>query len=786
MLRRDFFGNVLSAPALALGVGRIAHPLASESRAPVVTETADAASTTPRMAAQGNVVDFENGLIRRSIELGEDGSLKLNAFQNLRTGFDWAAQGQPADIYLQMGETAITGFQPGQGFRLVGRHQEKLANGAIELSIEILQEPTKAKFTLFYTLLAGAPIIEYRLTIENQGDTPLPPISRFDPFTLWLRGDQGPLQTYMWGDVDGASDIVTPHLGESVQRRTLDSTLAVTGVSGSRPWFILENIAKREFMFVRVGWTVDWGLRLLREGNQVLLTSGILKSVHELEPGEKLESPRICAGLVHGELDDAVNVMHDHLRSVLPATLTNYPWVTYNLWFTEPGDMEEALKKEADFAADLGVECFYYDAGWYEGADTRGSGLWGQGLGSYDELKTRFPHGLGALSDYVHSKGMKFGLWVDPPNIDPALVDRKIPPKWLAQQDGVDCIIHVGVWKPDPGLKRLCLGCPEVVEYLERSLSGVIQKWNIDWLKWDPSGNSPFDQPCNRTDHGHQAGNGTYAAVRGQEKIYRHLLEEFPNLVIEHVYGPDGFARFSRNFPVSYDECARTETHKIRHYVIGASYWFPGAFGQSFIWDRPDPIVGRPDLKPLGFLLRPHTETYLDNLFRSCMMTGFGFGTLDGSASQAISRWSPEVSEAARRNIKAFKKYRHLLSGDVYHLSPQSLLYVPDMPQVEQWDIIEYVKRDGSEAVAFFFRGSAKDPTQNATLKGLQSDAEYAVTSVSTGQRRKIPGQLLMERGVEVSLRETDASEILMLSRLSTGMRSTGLLPGHRYRGSIV
>jgi alpha-galactosidase len=766
MLRRDFLGNVLSVPALALGIGRTAQPGGNESRAPVTTPAADPVDATPRVAVQGNVVEFENGLIRRSVELGEDGSLKVNGFQNLRTGFDWAARGQPADIYLEMGETAITGFQPGKGFRTVGRHQEKLANGAMELSIEVLQEATKAKFTLYYTVSAGSPIIEHRLTIENQGDAPLPPISRFDPLTLWLRGDQGPLQTYMWGDVDGASDIVTPRLAESTQRRTLDSTLAITGVNGSKPWFILENIEKREFIFVRIGWTVDWGLRVLRDGNQVLLTSGVLKSIHELKPGQRLESPRIWAGLVHGELDDAINVMHDQLRSVLPPTLTDYPWVTYNLWFTEPGDMEDALKKEADFAADLGIECFYHDASWYEGADTRGSGLWGQGLGNYDELKTRFPHGLGALSDYVHRKGMKFGLWVDPPNIESALVDKRIPSKWLAQRDGVDCVIHVDVWKPDPGLKRLCLGCPEVVEYLKKSLSGIIQKWNIDWLKWDPSGNSAFDQPCNRTDHGHQAGNGTYAAVRGQEEIYRFLLENFPNLVIEHVYGPDGFAPFSRNFPVSYDECNRNGTYKIRHVVIGASYWFPGAFGQSFIWDRPDPIVNRPDLKPLGFLLTPHTETYLDNLFRSCMMTGFGFGTLDGSISQAISKWSPETIEAARRNIKALKKYRHLLSADVYHLSPQNPIYVPDRGETPHWDIVEYVKRDGSEAVAFFFRGGAKDSTHKATLKGLKSDAQYGVTNMNTGQKRNVSGRALMEQGLEVSLPDKDNSEIVLIGPL--------------------
>jgi alpha-galactosidase len=760
MQRREFVGNILAAPAFALGIRRVVQPLADESNASGLTLGAE-----PRVTERGNVVELDNGLVRRTVTLGEDGGLTLDSLRNLRTGFDWAAPGEPADIYLQMGKTVMTGFQPGMGFRFVGHRQQKLNNGAIELSIETVQETTQAKVTLFYTIFPASPVIEHRLTIENQGGKPLPPISRFDPLTFWLRGDQGSLQACSLGGSEN-TDLMTPRLAESVQRRTLDSTLAITGFTDHKPWFILENTEWREFLFVGVGWTVDWGLRLLRQNRRVLLTSGILESVHELEPGQKLESPSIFAGLVGGELDDAVNTMHGHMKKyVSPPMLKDFPWVDYNFWFTEPGDMEGALHKEADFAADLGVECFYHDASWCEGADKRGSGLWGQGLGSYEAMKARFPHGLRALSDYVHNKGMRFGIWVDPANVDPVLVGNKLPAKWLAQHDGLDCVCVVSVWKPDPRLRRLCLGCPEVVEYLKKSLAGIIEKWNIDWLKWDPSGGDPFRQVCNRTDHGHQKGNGAYADLRGEEKIYQHLLEKFPKLVIERCRGADGLAAYSRDFPVIYEECPRHETDNIaRRSVIEASYWFSGGFGTSHISDRPDPIPNRPDLKPNGFLLKTHSKEYLDYLFRTFMMTGFGFGTLDGAMSQRISRWHPDVIAAVRRNIEAFKKYRHLLSGDVYHLAPLGPLYFPDPGNTEQWDILEYAKEDGSEAVTFFFRGAAKDSTWKTTLKGLRSDAEYGVTSLNRGELTRVSGGALLEQGVEVSLPEENTSEILLIA----------------------
>ena len=761
MRRRDFLRDISYFSALPLGLGQGSEYLRAESGLP------SAQTQNPQVLQQGNTITLENALVRRTVSVGPQGSLSLDALKNVPTGFDWAAPGPPTGMYLEMGNASFTGFEPDRGFRFLGSHEQKLANGAVQVQIDFLHDTTQMKITSFNTLFPDTPFLEFSVKIENKGTKRLPAIQRFDPLTLWLPGESGPLWTYWLQDPGKSSaNDLTPRVADlfTLRRQTLDEAFAIAGDDGSMPWLILENEEKREFLFVGIGWTVDWGIRLLRKDGRVLLTTGALRSVHELEPGGELESPKILLGLVHGGLDDVVNAWHTYLRDhILPPAPKDYPWVSYNIWYTEPGDMEGPLKQEADFAADLGVECFYHDASWYEGADTVGSGLWGQGLGSYQELKSRFPNGMRSLSDHVHSKGMKFGVWVDPPNIDPVNVGSEVPAKWLAQHDGVDWVIRVDVWKPDPGLKRLCLGCPEVVEYLKKSLARIIEAWNVDWLKWDPSGGSPFQQPCNRVDHGHQKGNGTFAAIRGEDEIFRYLFESFPKLVIERCQGLDGLARYARNYPVSYDECPRSETQMIRHRVIGASYWFPGGFGQSYLWDRPDPIANRPDLAPIGFLLKPNTTAYWDNLFRSLMMTGFGFGTLDGSMSQRISRWHPAAIQAARRNIAAFKKYRHLLSGNVYHLLPQTTLYVPDGGESGRWDMLEYANREGSEAVAFFFRGGSQNATLKMPLRGLRADGDYTVTSFNSGRRRTVSANALLQTGVEINLPEKESSEILQI-----------------------
>jgi len=59
---------------------------------------------------------------------------------------------------------------------------------------------------------------------------------------------------------------------------------------------------------------------------------------------------------------------------------------------------EQTLRRNADVAASLGVQLFIVDLGW------------ARGIGDWHADPAKFPSGLDALSDYVHSLGMKFGL----------------------------------------------------------------------------------------------------------------------------------------------------------------------------------------------------------------------------------------------------------------------------------------------------------------------------------------------------------------------------------------
>jgi hypothetical protein len=92
-------------------------------------------------------------------------------------------------------------------------------------------------------------------------------------------------------------------------------------------------------------------------------------------------------------------------------------------------------------SAELGLEMFHIDAGWF-----RGVGDW------YPDPK-EFPRGLAAISDEAHQHGLKFGIWVDwaqaGTDTEPEALNVRDPKvkSWLVADAPHD-------WKPDPFVGR--------------------------------------------------------------------------------------------------------------------------------------------------------------------------------------------------------------------------------------------------------------------------------------------------------------------------------------------
>lgn len=305
---------------------------------------------------------------------------------------------------------------------------------------------------------------------------------------------------------------VGTHLREGRRGRTGPD--AATLLTAGRPGF---GFADGEVWGLHVAWSGNhrhWAERLA-SGEQVLGGSELLLPGEVvLGPGETYTSPWVYGVHGHG-LDAQASRLHRMLRRRPHHPGTPRP-VTLNVWEAVYFDHDlPTLRALADAAAEIGVERFVLDDGWFRGRrdDTAGLGDW-----FVDE--DVWPDGLGPLADHVHGLGMELGLWFEPEmvNLDSDLAREH--PDWVMATGG-----RVGV--PARNQHVLDLTHPDAAAYVLERMTAVIGAYGVDHVKWDhnrdlvDAGSPPGGQP----------------AVHGQTLAAYALMAElrrrFPGLEIE-------------------------------------------------------------------------------------------------------------------------------------------------------------------------------------------------------------------------------------------------------------
>jgi alpha-galactosidase len=717
MKRRNFLAGLLSAPAILNShlVSNIQRPRARGKGWTIVTEK-----------VVRELVQDRNGL-------------RLIAFKNKASGYDWIKESF-CDFAFKSDSAQFEGLSPSSGFRLVDHKSSRLASGATELLLVFENQAVGLKLSLFFTSFPGTSVIEQRCKLENVGTQTISNVTRFDPIFFKLAPRNIDLQVHAVRRSKYALELLP--IGDSLEIR---------GGGWNKPehagFVCIEDTTARELMFFGVEWERDWAIRFNPDSEGISVSAGIIDINHDLKPGTALESPRIFIGLVQGNLDDAARAKDDYLKKyVIPPKLDKFPWVVYDIWGTEKENVESMILDELDFASKLGVEHMYIDASWYEGSSKRGTGDWGCGLGRYREDRQKFPRGLAYIASRAHERNMTFGLWVDPVVLDQRLVPNEVPHKWVGQKDGKDNVLTIKAWESP--VVHLCLGSPEATEHVKTNLSRIISEFNLDWMKWDNSGLPGMPVVCNRDDHGHQKGDGSYAAQRNLYSIWSYLHEKYPKVVFEQCgYGSRhdfGLARYCRANWLS--DSTYPSSH-VRENASVASYLYPSFYNGGWI------------------VLDPETEkqkdpAVLDTIFRSRMLGLFGFGTLNGKLlTERISLFPGELIEAARRNIPCYKKYRHLLAEDCFHLTPPT-------GGAGGWQAIEFCKRDGAEAVAMVFRGTSTQERFRLKLLGLRSTARYRVRSENDKTEISKTGAQLATEGLIIILAKVETSDVLTVNRV--------------------
>ena len=205
-------------------------------------------------------------------------------------------------------------------------------------------------------------------------------------------------------------------------------------------------------------------------GGGELLTSGEVV----LAPGETYSSPWVYAAYSADGIDGISAAFHQWMRARTSHPVRARP-VVLNTWEAVYFDHDlTRLKGLADVAAQIGVERFVLDDGWFRHRrdDTAGLGDWYVDEGVW-------PDGLSPLISHVTGLGMEFGIWVEPEMVNPDSDLFRAHPDWvLAPGDGT-------LPPTSRNQQVLDLANPEAYGYILDRLDELLRDNDVRFLKWD-------------------------------------------------------------------------------------------------------------------------------------------------------------------------------------------------------------------------------------------------------------------------------------------------------------
>jgi len=259
-----------------------------------------------------------------------------------------------------------------------------------------------------------------------------------------------------------------------------------------------------------------WGAHVAWSGNHTMLAERLADGRRYLQGGELLHpgeivlevgefyrTPSLVAVYSDGGLTPATWGFHRSLRRS-PTHPSSARPVLLNTWeavyFRHDTD---ALCELADTAAEIGVERFVLDDGWFGSRrdDTSGLGDWWVSSEVY-------PDGLGPLIDHVTGLGMEFGIWVEPEMVNPDSDLFRAHPDWALTTDG---------YEPVLGRNQLVLDLanPAAFDHVLAALDALLRDHEISYVKWD----------MNR-DHVQGSGSNGAAGTHDQTLALYALLDE--------------------------------------------------------------------------------------------------------------------------------------------------------------------------------------------------------------------------------------------------------------------
>ena len=280
--------------------------------------------------------------------------------------------------------------------------------------------------------------------------------------------------------------------------------------------------------------------------------------------GMSAQFHRVCAEhLVRGKFAKAPR----------PILLNNWEATYFNF-------NEEKLLKIARTAADVGIELFVLDDGWFGHRDDDHTSL-----GDWYVDTRKLPMGMKHLTDQVHVMGLKFGLWFEPEMISPKSDLYEKHPDWA---------IHIDGRVPVEQRQQLTLDLSreDVQDYVYECVASHLREDGIDYVKWDMNRNFKEAGSALLTDG--REGEIAHRYMLGVYRVMEEITSAFPDVLFEGCSGgggrfDPGMLYYMPQFWTS-DDTDAVERIGIQY---GTSYCYPATTMGAHVSACPNHQVGR-------------------------------------------------------------------------------------------------------------------------------------------------------------------------------------------------
>lgn len=497
------------------------------------------------------------------------------------------------------------------------------------------------------------------------------------------------------------------------------------------PLIFIRNNISGVMYFSQIGWSggcsfsVDHHADYERSLSSLAFKAEITahNPITVIPPKSAFISPEVHMGVISGGLDEAVNEMHAHIRkSVL--TLPNSCLVGAGMG-AEHDMSVETSKIYAKQFADMGAEVFIVDAGWECPPSKQTE--WGHYNGINRPDPDRYPNGLSEISDYCHSIGLKFGLWVDIENLGTKSVIFEKHPEWREKT-------VLGIQSKN----LIDMSKPEVAEWAENELARIIEEYRLDLLRVDH--NVSFRDYFTMAD----AGTGTVECLSIRHhyavyNMYRNLKRRFPDVIFENCAG--GGARTDLGVMKSFNHTWVSDWQRAPR-----SLTVTNGMTMALPPDRVDRLFAG---------MGCHEQGSLDLHMRNTMLTHMTLNVIAPNHSEANS----VQNEFVRHSVEIYKNFIRpfLPQAKIYHHTPETGLLKDDFCVTE---ISSPDCRKG--AIAAFTMSAAKAQGISIVPKGINIGATYKVTLDNSGASFTASGYELLTGGIPVSIPSSLSSELIL------------------------